>query len=263
MTDVGLGHNRPPEELNEAFIQRKDALMEGMVRLIDENPALDTQEIADKLANFQTQFLDLRKQIDKERERQKKPHLDAANAVQARFKSLLEFMDKAIERVRARTTEALTNVNRIREEARKREAEELERKRLELENAQAEAMRLEAKAEQGEPVGGRLIESDERLIAAQAALDAQEKEVKALQGNAKGGTGVIDGKKKTITLHTYYSAEITDFVRWTRYLLLERNPKLYNLLQELADAEVRKRVADKTLDELPSGLNVLSRQQAQ
>lgn len=98
----------------------------------------DTQS-KDMAANYRAKLLDLKKQADAEREAEKRPHLEASRAVDAKFKPLIEDADAAANQLR----DALTKY--MRDEEARLEAER--RAKWEQERAAVEAARREVEAQ--------------------------------------------------------------------------------------------------------------------
>lgn len=109
------------------------------------NTKIADKTTADTAANWRQRLLDLGKQADKQREAEKRPHDDAAKAVQAKWKPSIDAAADAANRIR----DALTAYMRAEEaklraeqEAQRKAAEEVARKQREA----AEAARREAEA---------------------------------------------------------------------------------------------------------------------
>lgn len=97
---------------------------------------------ADTAANWRARLLDLGKQADKQREAEKRPHDEAAKAVQAKWKPSVETATDAANRIR----DALTQWMRA-EEAKSRAEAEAKRKLVEEAAAKARAIANAAKAD--------------------------------------------------------------------------------------------------------------------
>lgn len=100
---------------------------------------------ADTAANWRQRLLDLSKQADKQREAEKRPHDEAAKAVQAKWKPLVDNAADAANRIRDALTvymRAEEAKQRAEQEAQRKAAEEVARKQREA----AEAARREAEA---------------------------------------------------------------------------------------------------------------------
>lgn len=103
----------------------------------------------DQAANMRAKLLDLRKQANAEREAKKRPHDEAAKAVQAEYKPVMDEADDAANEIR----DALTVY--MREEEKKAQAEREKAWREEQERVAKERARIEAEREkqmQDDPV---------------------------------------------------------------------------------------------------------------
>ena len=90
-----IGHNSGAlslaDEINEAVIQAMDWLKSSGVK---------DKTTMDMAANYRARLLELSKKADKEREDKKRPHDDAAKAVQAEYKPLVDTAKNAADTVR-------------------------------------------------------------------------------------------------------------------------------------------------------------------
>lgn len=125
-----------PEEIDDVVQQASDWLRK--------TPIAD-KTAADTAANWRVKLLDLSKQADAQRAAEKKPHDDAAKAIQAKWKPFIDVATDVANKLR----DALTAYMRAEEaklraeqEAKRKAAEEIARKQRE----QAEAARREAEA---------------------------------------------------------------------------------------------------------------------
>jgi hypothetical protein len=103
----------------------------------------------DTAANYRAELLRLRKEADTQRDAEKRPHLEAGRAVDAKFKPIVEAADSAANEIR----DALTVF--MREEERREQAErdakyQAERKAAEAARAELEAQR--AKQMRDDPI---------------------------------------------------------------------------------------------------------------
>jgi hypothetical protein len=129
-----VGHNS--EDVALADLIRDYA--ERALAWLQKTGIKDTQT-KDMAANYRAKLLDLKKQADAERETEKRPHLEASRAVDAKFKPLVEEADSAANELR----DALTRY--MREEEARLEAER--RAKWEQERAAVEAARREVEAQ--------------------------------------------------------------------------------------------------------------------
>lgn len=93
----------------------------------------------DRAANYRAELLRLSKEADAQRVAEKKPHDDAAKAVQAKWKPLTDEADAAAEELREALTAFMT--------AEKRAAEKAAREKYEAEQRAAAAARAEVEAQ--------------------------------------------------------------------------------------------------------------------
>jgi len=209
MTDRhGIGGNSPPP--HEAFALTIDDLISLLSASISGGPVSnDDQEAA--IDGILDDLRTAAKDADKARAAEKKPHDDAAKAVQAKWKPII---DKAINGADA-AKNALTPYRT----AKQRAAEEAARQ------ARAEA---EAKARAAQEALRASEELEDRL-AAEEALKQAEKQTKAANRIERAPTG----------LRTYWTAEITD-KKAALIAFIARNPAAFEeLIQRLADQEAR------------------------
>ena len=148
-----MGHNSGalslPEEIADAVQSALDWLRKTKI---------SDKTSADMAANFRARLLDLSKQADKQRDAEKRPHLEAGRAVDAKYKPVIDEADNAASALR----DALTVWMRAEEsrqsaeaEARRKSAEEEARKaRVAAEAARQSAiaaMPVEARGSLPEP----------------------------------------------------------------------------------------------------------------
>lgn len=268
-TTAGIGDNRGPSLSDSPFdrlVARKDDLFAGINRFVTENPAIDSQEMIDKVADFKSQISALAKDIDKQRKAEKQPHLDAGRAIDTKYSPLEQIVARGLEKIVGRLTEAMKAMNKKREDERLAALAEQKRLQDEADKAKREAEKMAMKAEDGAlPDGADFMGAEQKAFELQAAADAQQEQVRDLRGNVKGGTGEVDGKKKTVALHTYHSAKITDAKACLNYFfaMKETRPALIEVIEKLANAAVKKCMAANDPDSVPPGVEVVTDQRAQ
>lgn len=133
-----VGHNAGMLTLPEEI---EDAATQALVWLA--KSGITDKTAADTAANWRARLLDLSKQADKQRETEKRPHDEAAKAVQAKWKPWIDTASEAANRIR----DALTQWMRAEEakaraeaEAKRKLADEAARKAREIaEQAKADA----------------------------------------------------------------------------------------------------------------------------
>lgn len=174
-----IGHNAPPPleamslHIEDLFSLVSDTLSGGPVETEEQDAALDA--LLDDLRTA-------RKEADAQRAAEKKPHDDAAKAVQAAWKPLLERCDKGADAIKAALLPYRTAKQRAKDEAARIAREEAEAKQ----RAAQQALR------QSDDLEGRFA-AEEQLKAA-AKLAAQANRI------GRSATG----------LRTYQVAEVTD-----------------------------------------------------
>ena len=148
-----VGHNQPPEEIDPRDeIEEKIKAAIGIVNETIPKDGIRDEETANKVANGRDRLRELWQKADATRKAEKKPHDEAAKAVQARWSPVLELAKAGGETAAAAATGYLTW--RRKEDARIAAEAEAERQKLEAERAAKEAARLaaeEAAKEKGEP----------------------------------------------------------------------------------------------------------------
>jgi hypothetical protein len=201
-----------------AFSMAADDLYAEAANFIDGAP-VETQGQADALAKIITDAKQIRKDADAARVDEKRPHDDAAKAVQEKWKPVLTKVEDVIAAVQKPLTVWL-------------QAQEIERQRI-ADEARAEADRLAAEAIAAVKTSGSL----EDLTATRELQDAAVKAGKIAKQAGKVKTHV-QGGGRAIGLRTYWEAEMTDSasaLRWAR----ETHPDdLKEFLRELAGKAV-------------------------
>ncbi len=156
-----MGDNAPPDE---SLFERIARVAADAVGWLHKHGIKDARS-KDMCANYRAQLLDLRKRADAERETEKRPHLEASRAVDAKFKPLIEEADAAANELR----DALTVYMR-QEEAELRAKQEAERK-IEAERIAVENKRLadeRAKLMRDDPIAAYTSPEPEQLSLAPA-----------------------------------------------------------------------------------------------
>jgi gas vesicle protein len=210
-----LGHNNPPEALS--LLAEKLALFKaGAVAFgpIDDNNA---QECRDHVGYGAK----LAKEIDGQRDSEKRPHLEAGRAVDAAYKPLLEAVDdiqKALKtRLQAFVVEREREAKRIADEAR-RKAEEAERA--------AQAAQAEEDA--------FLAATAPTVNVAEAVVEAKVAESMAL---ASARVSSAAGGFAAAGLRTKRSAKVTDWSLLAQHYI--GNGELRACLERLANSDIR------------------------
>jgi hypothetical protein len=240
-----IGGNEPPPF--ERLKLREEELVASAARWATDHPFdvnlrdMDrVQKQIDELSNFKIQLTAFWKEVDAQRKVEKKPHDDAAQAVQDKYNPVLDAIKKRGEAVVARLGQWMTHLTGLRDVERQK-AEKIAREQREAaEKAEREAAELARQAEAGELKGKNVdvFEAQEKAEQLKAAAKAGEKDVKALSSTVKGGTGTVDGKKKSVAMRPHYTARITSKKAALRFF--ENDPRILNALQACADEACRK-----------------------
>lgn len=217
-----IGHNNPPDtdfsdlrdEVNE-FGQAAEAWGRHGV-----NDAGD----AEKMNDFISGARRLYKRIDEARVTEKKPHDEAAAAVQAKYKPLLTSIEKAAAAAKTLLTSYMQRLEREQAEQRRREAEEAAK-------AEAEARaKAEAAQESGDMVGATEAEEAAKAAAKQAAKASDPKSSAARVGSASGSA-------RSMGMRTVREAKISNLPLALAHY--KKHPKIEATILEIANAEIR------------------------
>lgn len=112
-----LGDNNPPEETPLEALERQ---ITAAAANLDAYKTLGTDEDAGKAQAVRSRLLDLGGQTDRLREAEKKPHLEAGRAVDAKFKPLVDKAAAGANTLRAALSAYLTAKERREAEARRK-----------------------------------------------------------------------------------------------------------------------------------------------
>lgn len=206
---TGIGHNAPPKAEGHAIH------IEDLFALISDTVAgaevtTDEQEAA--LDNLLDDVRDARKAADADRVEEKRPHDEAAKAVQAKYKPLLDRCDMAAETIKRLLTPYRTAKQKAKDDAARKAREE----------------------------------ADARLQAAQIALrepDDMEARFAAEQdlSAARKLTAVANKIDREATgLRTSYRAEVTDYTAFARWAWAQRRDECQRFFDELAALEGKR-----------------------
>lgn len=205
-TDIG-GNNPPADvafslHVDELFSLLSDTLSGGEVDSDEKEAAID--EIMDD-------FRKASKDADKERATEKKPHLDAGKAVDAKWKPITDKADRGVAACKEALTPYRVAKQRAKDEAARKAREEAEERERQAREAIQQSNDLETRfaAEQE-------FETAKKLNAAANKID-------------RSATG----------LRTHWEAEITDKTAALRFYLNQQPDEFLALIQRLADADAR------------------------
>jgi len=205
---IEIGGNNPPPEISFAlhvddlFALLSDTLAGGDVDSDDKEAAIDA---------LLDDFRKAAKDADAERAAEKKPHLDAGKAVDAKWKPVTDKASRGADECKAALTPYRT--------AKQRAADEAARK------AREEAAQREKAAQEA------LRQSDdlEARFAAEQQLEAAKKLAAVANKIDRAPTG----------LRTHWEAEIADKGAALRHYLKQQPEAFLELIQTLADRDAR------------------------
>lgn len=236
-----IGGNNPPAF--EVIKGRVDTLVAVANRWATERPAITDEDMAAKCSDFLDQVAAELKAAEERRVAEKKPHLDAAAAVDQLWNPLKAPLELIKRLLNPRLTVWLdAKRKRIEDERRQREAEAAEALRK-ADEAQRQA---EATQQQGGDVIGTMLAADE----AQRQADKAGKLADQAAGSRAQVKGVYGTRAKS--LRTYWGFEVTD---------PKKVPRKF-LVVDTAAINAAIRAADDPEKLAIPGIEIKSRQQA-
>jgi NADH dehydrogenase/NADH:ubiquinone oxidoreductase subunit G len=212
-----IGHNNPPPEI--AFSLSIDDLYDEARNFLDGEP-IETEGQANAVGIILTSLRKIRKDADAARADEKRPHDDAAKAVQAKWKPLLEKADRVINAAQRPLTDYLVR----QESARIAEAERLAEEARKAEQQAQAAMQNVASLDDAER-SEQLVKDANKLAKAAKRTDKAKSHVA--------------GMDRAIGLRTYWNATVTDYSALLRYMKEARPEDLKAMLRDYASAQVR------------------------
>ncbi len=223
MSTDRIGSNNPPPF--DAFSLHIEELIENAKQFLDGEP-IASQGQADEIGKLLDMIRTAKKDADKERAAEKKPHDDAAKAVQARWKPLLDRCDIAADTAKKALVpwlEHLEAQQRAEAEKARQEAEAKRQAALEAERAAASAN----------------LEAIERVEQARKEADQAERAA----NRADKAKAHAAGGSRAIGLRSYWIAELVDPVEALKHYK-QTQPELLKawlLEQAQKDANAGKR----------------------
>lgn len=226
-----IGGNSPPEPTPYEIASAAVDLIYGEALLWMDGATVDNQDLADGIGNLIAELRKAGKLADDNRKVEKKPHDDAAKAVQDQYKPLLDKIDRASTVCKTALGKWLAKV----------EAENAEKARVAREAADQARKAAEDAIRTRDAANLAQSEAAEALVA--VAKKAERAASKA--GNATANAGGMMGGR-AIGLRTDYVAVMVDPVLAARGFWATHRPQVTEFMQGLADIEVRagKRVLD-------------------
>jgi len=215
MTDIG--HNQPPP------VDAMGLHVEDMFQLVSHTlagvDAVKNDEQDAALDGLLDEFRKARKDADEHRAAEKRPHDEAAKAVQAKWKPLIDCCDMAIAEIKAKLTPYRNAKIAAREEAVRIARETAEQNQKAAQEALRQSDDLEA-----------------RFIA-----EEQLKEAARLTAAANRADRTATG------LRTSWVAEITDRRAALNHYLREQPEMFERLIQDLADKDARNEATRRNI----------------
>lgn len=244
MTDLNPrvveGNNMPP---SDPLKTRTEELVKAANQWA--GTEISDQDNADALSAFVDQLRAAEKDVEKRRKDEKKPHDDAAKAVDAEWNPLKDLLAKAKGAVSPRLTAWLQKLEQDRQEKIRRDREEADR----LAKAAADAA---AKAAAEASASGDVIGSS---VAADAAAKAAEEAQKLLAKAEKAPVNMQSSLgARTKSLRTYWHGRVTSHMQALAFF--KSHPKVIALIEELAE-----QAAGKDAEPVP-GVEFYSEQRA-
>lgn len=222
-TAANIGHNNPPPPTPYELAAQKTADLYGEATLWLNGDVVESQALADGLANLRNMIGEARRFVEDARKTEKKPHDLAAVEVQKRYHPLLNQLDRAADACRT----ALTPWLQMQKDARD----------IETLRAQEEARIAREAAD------AALRASAGNIVEREAAEDLQ-KNAKAIeaaahrlgQGTAKAGGDV----GRAMSLRTTWTATLTGTGDAMLHYWGTQRGDVLKFLQTLADRDVRQ-----------------------
>lgn len=239
-TSPPLGHNNPPPydpDVVKEAVEKATGLADTAGAWLDLSQ-IESAEEAQMLTDFITGARAVEKEIEAARVAAKKPHDEAAKAVQEAFKRPLSIVEKVLAKAKALQGDWLIKERQRAEAEKRRLAEEAARLARE---AEAEA----ARAALANDVVGEAEAEEKAREAANLAKDAE----RAAKVKAESYTGA----GRAMSLRTVKTVEIKNPRAVANYFI--EDPALLELLNRLATAAIRR-------GESVPGVNVKEKQVA-
>lgn len=214
-----ISNNPPPEAIIEMSI---DDLFAEAELYLDGTP-IESEGQAEAVKVLLDRLRQHRKLSDDKRAEEKRPHDDAAKAVQAKWKPLLDKCDTASNAIKAALTRWLA----------KQEAERIARE----EAARTEAERLQREAEAAKAAADPANLTEVRTANARAEVAASALKAANRIGNEKVAA---KGEGRAVSLRTSYRAEVTDHTAFSRWAWVHRRAEYEAFLNDLAEREGRR-----------------------
>ena len=215
-----VGHNNPPP-LETWKLHIEDLLAEAQ-SFLDGEPVAN-QDQADSIGKLLGMLREARRGADEQRKIEKKPHDDAAKAVQAAWNPILERVEMA-ESVAKRALAPFL----MAEEA---------RKRAEAEAARAEAERIQREAQEAARAAAQSANLAQREEAERLAKEAEK--ANSAANKAEKAKPLAAGTGRSVGLTSVWTATLVDPVEALKHYRANQPAALKEWLSDQAQKDVR------------------------
>lgn len=230
----GIGHNMSPFEELKALMDQRIAEAD---RAISQYPEIPDQETADRFTSLIDAIRACEKEAEKLRKEEKAPLDQKIKDIQERYRMFTDRLGTAAGALKKRLTAFLVA--------------EQQRREAERKAAEEEAMRVMQEAEDrrksAEETG-----SVSAQIAAEEAQREAEQAVKVTAAPVGPARARGENSARSIGLRTTYSAVIED--QDAVYRHFRNDPKVKDVLQQLANAEARAAKGDRAAFTVPGAV---------
>lgn len=235
------GNNAPPEPTPFESVEKKIVDLYDEAVLWLDGDKVTSQELADGVTNLKNMILKAKQLAEAEKATEKRPHLDANTAIEARYKALIAKAELAMDACKKAVTPWLIAVQA-----------EIDRKAAEARKAADDARFA---AQQALRDSDRTNLTDRGMVEDMltAAKRAEQDAARAAKAIPLSGGGV--GRRVGLT--TIYTAELVNSTIALKHFCVVNPAAVREFVQRLADAHVR--IGAHTEDEIP-GFKIKSEQ---
>ena len=220
MATAAIGHNQPPD-VYDGFRLHVEDLFDQAKQFLDGEP-IETEQQAEDVSRLLNMVRKTSNDADDARKAEKKPHDDAAKAVQAKWKPLLDKLDLAATTAK----NALAPFLRKQEEAQRAAAQAA----IEEARRQAEAAAQAAQQARPDDLAGQ---ATARILQENAAeLEKKAARLDKSKAHAKGG-------ERAVGLRSVWTPTLTDACAALRHYRERQPDELKAWLLEQATKDVR------------------------
>lgn len=218
-----IGHNQPPEPTPLEKAKEEISLLDAEAEAWAGTPIENEQQAKD-VAKLLDAARKAAKWADDTRKEEKKPHAEAAKAVDEAWKPIIADANRVVECTKKAQTDWLIKLD----EAKRAEAD---RQRKEADAKQAEAQRLAAQTD------GSVEAAKARDVAIEEAKKA-EKQASRAEHDKAGAKA--DGMGRAIGLRTIYKAKVEDRRALLNHIATTDAQALIAFVEDWAAKEVRR-----------------------